>query len=121
MCLVAGPIGGWPAGNCCGDADCCKSGVCPMHRNAVKSQDQDEAMQCHHAHAAPQPASKCNASAQCSGHAEKWHAAPLPRGVLSAPAAIPAPMAKREAIATVPVRSRQGFIPVPFEPPRLAA
>jgi len=92
-----------------------------MHRNPAKPQDAGEAMQCHHVHAAPQPASKCNASAQCSGHAEKWQAAPLPRGVLSAPAAIPAPLANRGPFAALPVRSTQGFIPVPFEPPRLAA
>jgi len=115
--LVAGPISAWPVEGCCGDADCCKSGICPMHPKPAKSQ-ADEPMQCHHTDAARANDSKCHASAQCTGRARQLHPAPLPRGVLSAVTVIPMPAGKRAHMESLPIAPALGFDPVPFEPPR---
>jgi len=116
--LVAGPIAAWPVEGCCGDADCCKSGICPMHPEHAKSQDADEPMPCHHAASAPEPVSKCKVSAQCTGQARQLHPAPLPHGVLSAAASIPMPAGKCAHMESLPIAPALGFDPVPFEPPR---
>jgi len=119
--LLAGPISVWPAAGCCGDTDCCKSGICPMHASHAKSTDAAESEHCHHAEEAPAPAPECAAKAQCTGQSRQLHPAPQPRGVLSAATVMPLLAGTGSVGAKIPMAPTAGFVPIPFEPPRRLA
>jgi hypothetical protein len=129
--LLGGPPAAWPAGGCCGVADCCKSGICPMHAKPAKAHKDaaDGAMHCHlqdaqanqKEQAAPRGEPKCRASARCDRAGSAVHSAPLPRWILRAAEAMLLPAAAR-AVITVPEKAAaRGFVPTPFEPPRMSA
>jgi len=119
--LLAGPAAAWPLGNCCADADCCKSDICPMHARHEKPASASEAMHCHGAQTAPEPASKCDGSVQCSQRAQTPTIAPQPRGVLAATPMLETPGVSRTPVATREFHAALGFVPVPFQPPRLSS
>ena len=119
--LLAGPVSAWSMEGCCGDADCCKSGICPMRAKQANSQHADEAMHCHRSDTAPAPASNCDAGAQCRGQAHPLRPAPLPRAVLPDAPAIAVPKAARTELQTSAPIPVKGFLPTPFQPPRLSA
>jgi len=119
--LLAGPASVWSAAGCCGEADCCKSGICPMHAKPATAEKADEPMHCHHAEAAPERTSNCKVDGQCSGKKQQAQQVPAQRAVLTMGATIPAPEKVRAARAPLPIEAALGFIPLPFEPPRTLA
>jgi hypothetical protein len=129
--LLGGPVMAWPAVGCCGDADCCKSGICPMHAKSAKAHTDaaDEAMHCHHQdaqasqaeQAAPSGEPKCSAKTRCQAAGSAVHPAPLPRWILTAAEAMLPPATARAPIAAPEKAAARGFVRTPFEPPRMSA
>jgi len=126
--LLAGPASAWTAGGCCAVADCCKSGICPMHAKPAKAHQDaaDGAMHCHHQDAQAEQASrngepKCSASARCHGTGIAVHPGPLPRGILTAAEVMLPPATVGAGITTPEKAAARGFVRTPFEPPRMTA
>jgi len=119
--LLAGPAAAWLTGNCCGEPDCCKSGICPMHAHHAKQAASSEEMPCHGTQQATEPASKCDGARQCSQRAQAVSVAPQPPGILAAAPVVEAPHATRDSVAMSDSMAVRGFALLPFQPPRLPA
>jgi len=105
LSLVAVPLAAWPVDDhCCCDKDCCKSGMCPMHR---------------HREAKPaETGSHCRAGIQCACPTEQAQIAPAPPGVLIAPPQVPIEEKAETAVVAAPNSPEHGFVSPPFVPPR---
>jgi hypothetical protein len=122
--LLAGSVALWLGTGCCGDTDCCKTGICPMHNvkhSAFNPHVLENDTRCHHSPDAPLPgpAAQCRATGECSLQFQALHLAPQLRAVLPG---LPAVIWLSEARAERGISSAApatGFGIPPFEPPRL--
>jgi hypothetical protein len=121
--LLGSPAAVLTTANCCGQPDCCRSGMCPMHRTSQISQppadDEERGMHCHAAKKEQkQSVPDCVAGNSCNHSKQISLFAPLPRAVMSASAPLEAPIASRAPLSTIAGRLIPGFPAPPFDPPR---
>jgi len=106
--LLAVPLAAWPTDDCCCcDKNCCKSGMCPMHRHRGTKAGETEPL--------------CGEGIQCTCPMPHTQIAPAPPAVLSVPPQMPGPERLETATVAGPSAPARGFVLPPFEPPRLAA
>lgn len=92
-----------------------------MHARHAKQAESDGEMHCHGMQQASEPASKCDGAQQCSQRAPAVTISPQPRGVLASAPMLAAPRGSRAPVAASEFEAFRGFVPLPFQPPRLSA
>lgn len=132
--LLCSPAALGAAAGCCQQPSCCQQGLCPMHRASHSPQPaaginkkdrevkEDQPMRCHAAKKEQkQSAPGCMARASCNHSAQVSLLAPVPRAVMTAPASLETPVARRASPRAISIRLTPGFTAPPFNPPRTLA